>query len=40
MGGLYREGKQQLNVSIGIGGTIAYRLGAWPEIDLLTLKRE
>lgn len=36
-GGLYREGKSQLFVSTGIGGTIPYRLGAWPRIEVLTL---
>ena len=37
-GGLYKEGKQQLFVSIGVGGTIPFRLGAFPEIVVLTLK--
>lgn len=36
-GGLYREGAQQLFVSTGIGGTVPYRLGAWPKIEVLTL---
>lgn len=36
-GGLYHEGKQQLFVSTGIGGSIPYRLGAWPTIELLVL---
>lgn len=39
-GGLYRDGHKQLYVSTGLGGTIAYRLGAWPEIDVITLKRK
>lgn len=33
-GGLYREGSQQLFVSTGVGGTIPYRLGAWPQIEV------
>ncbi len=37
-GGLYKEGKQQLYVSTGIGGSVPYRLGAWPAIDVLTLE--
>ena len=39
-GGLYRVGSQQLFVSSGIGGMLPFRLGAWPEIDVLTLRRE
>lgn len=38
--GLYRQGSQQLFISSGIGGMLAFRLGAWPEIDVLTLRRE
>lgn len=38
-GGLYREGDQQLFVSTGIGGRVPYRLGAWPKIERLTLKK-
>lgn len=36
--GLYQEGRQQLFISSGIGGMLPFRLGAWPEIDVLTLK--
>lgn len=36
-GGLYSDGAQQLFVSTGIGGTIPYRLGAWPKIEVLAL---
>lgn len=37
--GLYREGEQQLFVNIGLGHLMfPLRLGAWPEITLLTLK--
>ena len=39
-GGLYEEGKQKLFVSIGLGGTIPFRLGAKPEIVVLTLKKK
>lgn len=39
--GLYTEGKQILYVNIGLGHLMyPLRLGAWPEITLLTLKRE
>lgn len=38
-GGLYREGDQQLFVSTGIGGRVPYRLGAWPRIERLTLRK-
>ena len=38
--GLYRKGSQQLYISSGIGGMLAFRLGAWPEINVLTLRRE
>ena len=37
--GLYQEGKQMLYVNIGLGHLLyPMRLGAWPEITLLTLK--
>ena len=38
-GGLYEEGERKLYVSTGTGGNIAFRWGAWPEIDILTLRR-
>lgn len=38
-GGLYREGSQKLFVSTGIGGNVPYRLGAWPKIEVITLRR-
>lgn len=38
-GGIYRKGRQVLCVSSGIGGTMPFRLGAWPEINVITLKR-
>lgn len=38
--GLYHKGSQQLYISSGIGGMLAFRLGAWPEINILTLRRE
>lgn len=38
--GLYREGNQMLYVNIGLGFLLyPMRLGAWPEITLLTLKK-
>ena len=38
-GGLYREGDRTLCVSKGAGGTAPFRLGAWPEITVVTLRR-
>lgn len=38
-GGLYHEGQQQLFVSTGIGGGVPYRLGAWPTIELIELRK-
>ena len=37
--GLYSEGKQHLYVNIGLGGTLPWRIGATPEITLITLKQ-
>ena len=39
-GGIYRQGKQMLYVSAGLGGSFPFRLGAWPEMTVITLKRE
>ncbi len=36
-GGLYQQGKQMLYVSEGVGGSLPFRLGATPEIIVLTL---
>ena len=36
--GLYSEGEQHLYVNIGLGGTLPWRIGATPEITLITLK--
>ncbi len=36
--GLYEEGGQWLHVNIGLGGTLPMRIGATPEITLITLK--
>ncbi len=36
-GGRYAEGNQQLYVSTGIGGSVPYRLGAWPTVEVITL---
>ncbi len=38
-GGLYAEGARKLFVSLGIGGSVAFRFGAWPEINVITLRR-
>ena len=35
--GLYKEGNQQLYVNIGLGGTLPLRIGATPEITLITI---
>ena len=43
--GVYREpaadsiGARVLNVSAGIGGSFPFRIGAWPEIVVITLRR-
>lgn len=37
-GGKYTEGEAMLYVSLGIGGTMPFRFGAWPEINVITLK--
>ena len=39
-GGIYREGRQMLYVSAGLGGSFPFRLGAWPEMTVITLKRD
>ena len=36
--GLYDEGRQKLYVTPGLGSAFAFRLGGYPEIDILTLK--
>lgn len=38
-GGKYTEDGSMLYVSTGIGGTVPFRLGAWPEISIITLRR-
>lgn len=39
-GGFYREGDRTLYVSLGTGEVmLPFRLGAWPEITVLTLRR-
>lgn len=37
--GTYVEGPQILNVSEGIGCLLPFRFGAWPEINVITLKK-
>ena len=39
-GGKYTEGDSMLYVSLGIGGTVPFRIGAWPEIDVIELKKK
>lgn len=39
-GGAYTIGSQMLYVSSGVGGSFPFRLGAWPELTVITLKRE
>jgi len=36
--GLYTEGNQHLYVNIGLGGTLPWRIGATPEITIITLR--
>ncbi len=38
-GGVYEEAGRTLHVSTGTGGNMPFRLGAWPEIVVLTLRR-
>ena len=38
--GKYTEGNSMLYVSTGVGGTVPFRFGAWPEINIITLKRK
>lgn len=37
--GTYVEGPQVLNVSEGVGSLLPFRFGAWPEINVITLRR-
>lgn len=37
-GGWYAQGDQRLYVSAGLGGTVPFRLMAWPEINVITLR--
>lgn len=37
--GVYTEGCQMLNVSDGVGALLPFRFGAWPEINVITLKK-
>ena len=40
-GGMYHEGQRVLYVNVGIGGAgLPFRIGAWPEITVITLRRE
>ena len=37
-GGKYTEDGSMLYVSVGVGGTVPFRFGAWPGIDVIQLK--
>ena len=37
--GVYREGERVLHVSPGLGSGFAFRLGGYPEIDMITLTK-
>lgn len=37
--GMYRQDGKAINVSEGIGGIVPVRIGAWPEIVVITLKK-
>jgi predicted MPP superfamily phosphohydrolase len=37
-GGLYEDGAQKLYVTPGLGSAFAFRLGGYPNVDILTLK--
>ena len=37
-GGMYEHDGRMLNVSTGTGGNLPFRLGAWPEIVVVTLR--
>lgn len=39
-GGKYTEDGSMLYVSTGIGGTVPFRIGAWPEVNVITLRRK
>ena len=39
-GGLYHKGAQWLYVSLGLGGSFPFRLGAWPEMTVIELRKE
>lgn len=36
-GGKYTEEGSMLHVSLGVGGTVPFRFGAWPEVNVITL---
>ena len=39
-GGAYRRGLQMMYVSPGLGGSLPFRIGAWPEMTVITLRRD
>ncbi|MGM9768530.1 MAG: metallophosphoesterase [Candidatus Cryptobacteroides sp.] len=38
-GGVYESNGVKINVCTGTGSNIPFRIGAWPEIDIITLER-
>lgn len=39
-GGIYQLQEKMMYVSAGLGGSLPFRLGAWPEMTVITLKRK
>lgn len=39
-GGVYRYKSFMMNVSYGLGGSFLFRLGAWPQMTVITLKKD
>ncbi len=39
-GGKYVEGGSMLYVSLGVGGTVPFRFGAWPEVNVIKLRKK
>lgn len=39
-GGMYVEQGRRLHVSLGVGGTVPFRFGAWPEVNVITLRHK
>ena len=39
-GGIYQQKEKMMYVSAGLGGSLPFRLGAWSEMTVITLKRK